>query len=114
MACLTPVAYFLIFSGLHELCTCSTFIPRPSLCSGDYILQPSCHVCSPDGFHYRRQVNISMLLTSSGCRHCIMNNFFLHYMLLEIFQLHRCCNTLFPVHGTEYFSLSKLETWIRY
>ncbi|KAM3259736.1 hypothetical protein ACQJBY_051173 [Aegilops geniculata] len=39
--------------GLHELCTCSTFIPRSSLCSGDYILQPSCHVCSPDGFHYR-------------------------------------------------------------
>ncbi|XP_044984443.1 uncharacterized protein LOC123451943 isoform X1 [Hordeum vulgare subsp. vulgare] len=39
--------------GLHELCTCSTFIPRSSLCSGDYILQPSCHECSPDRYHYR-------------------------------------------------------------
>lgn len=38
---------------LNELCTCSTFIPRSSLCSREHMLQSSCHECPFDGFHCR-------------------------------------------------------------
>ncbi|KAG8057737.1 hypothetical protein GUJ93_ZPchr0002g24613 [Zizania palustris] len=39
--------------GLDELRTCSSFIPRSSLCSRDLISQSCCCACHPDGFHYR-------------------------------------------------------------
>ncbi|XP_062199450.1 uncharacterized protein LOC133901928 isoform X2 [Phragmites australis] len=42
--------------GLNELCTCSTFIQRSSLCSREHILQSSCYACPIDGFRYRSSI----------------------------------------------------------
>ncbi|KAM0862464.1 hypothetical protein ACQ4PT_045233 [Festuca glaucescens] len=40
-------------AGLDKLCTCSTFMPRSSLCSREHKLQSSCLECPLDGLHYR-------------------------------------------------------------
>ncbi|XP_040383333.1 uncharacterized protein LOC102721579 isoform X2 [Oryza brachyantha] len=42
-----------IVEGLDGARTCSTFIPRSSLCSRELMLQSCCQACPIDGFHYR-------------------------------------------------------------
>ncbi|KAG2636742.1 hypothetical protein PVAP13_2NG470100 [Panicum virgatum] len=39
--------------GQDELCACSKFAQRSSLCSQEHILQSSCYACPIDGLYYR-------------------------------------------------------------
>ncbi|TKW34586.1 hypothetical protein SEVIR_2G315100v4 [Setaria viridis] len=41
--------------GQDELCACSSFMQRSSLCSREHILQ-SCYACPIDGLHYRNSM----------------------------------------------------------